>query len=215
MIPEIHYNASASEVPTIYNRGGLIVWNNIRLSYLKDLQSFPVHSVEKWKKLKSRDALAPIGGDMKRHALQVWTMDKWAAEVIQRILRVTENEIRHLVNEWYGWERLGAELHSWRYTLTKNEPLHFDVYADRVDQKVLRVFVNLDTEERIWDVGPIDEIGIDAKYDPVYKARVLKGVNVQRITFEPGTIWAVDSQRVSHAIIYGRRAAMFSYQLKN
>lgn len=200
-----------SEVAAHFGAGELVMWPALSLVHVDALARLPVHAVEKWKKLKSRDALAPVVA-MGAHALSVWTRNTAEARVIQGILIDTQDEIRALVCAWFPSSTLGAELHSWRYTLTENEPVHFDVYADRVQRRVIRVFVNLDTVPRIWDVGPIDD-GTDGFFDQVYKARVLKQPPTERIEFAPGSAWIVDSQRFAHAIVYGRRAAMFSFEI--
>jgi hypothetical protein len=120
--------------------------------------------------------------------------------------------MRSLVTHLFPAIKLGAEINSWRYTLTLDEPLHFDEYAGRVTKRVIRVFVNLDIAPRVWDVGPIATDKDRGTYDPVYKARISKGPS-ERIEFAPGQMWLIDSRRVAHAIIYGRRAAMFSFEI--
>lgn len=186
------------------------MWPTFPLTHLAALSTLPVHTVQRWKKLKSKIALEPVS-DIRTHALSVWTRDPDRARGIQKILRETEDEVRACMMRWFPGVRLGAEMHSWRYTLTQDEPLHFDVYADRVTTPVIRLFVNLDNEPRVWDVGPLDD-GTDGFHDQGYKARVLKESATERISFAPGSAWLVDSERRAHAIIYGRRAAMFSFE---
>jgi hypothetical protein len=203
-----------SAVETLVRQGHLALFPDLPLSELELLRTLPMHAVERWKKLKSRDVLAPLPdaiGD--KHPISVWTRDKAQAQRIQTALRVTENEVRALMQRWFPSVQFKAELHSWRYTLTKDEPLHFDAYAERVKAPVLRLFLNLDTQPRVWDLGPI--AGSEAErgtYDPVFKANLISGVPVERVEFAPGSAWIVESYRVAHAIIFGRRAAMFSFE---
>lgn len=200
-----------SEVASHFSCCELVMWPTLSLTHIVALSRLPIHEVPLWKKLKSRDALEPIS-KISKHSLSVWTGDLQEALVIQKMLTQTENEIRALVRLWFPKAVLSVEMHSWRYMVTENEPLHFDVYAERVKSPVIRVFINLDTIPRIWDIGPTDD-GSDSFYDPVYKARILKKPT-KRIEFAPGSAWLVDSRRVAHAIIYGRRAAMFSFETR-
>ena len=200
-----------SDVAGLFDAGELIVFKSVRLSHFKALSELPVHEVEVQKKLKSKNALPEIKDFHDRHPLRVWTSSLGRALEIQAMLRETEEEIRGLMQRWFPEKKYGPEMHSWRYTLTKDEPLHFDVYAERVVSSVIRLFVNLDTEPRIWDVGTVALSKDSGVYDPGYRARI-DDSPVQRVSFDPGDVWLVDSRRVSHAIIYGRRAAMFSFE---
>ena len=200
-----------SDVAELFDAAELIVFKSFRLSNFTALSELPVHRIALWKKLKSRDALAPIKSFDDKHALRVWTSKLERAVEIQAMVRETEDEIRGLMQRWFPEKKYGHEMHSWRYTVTKDEPLHFDVYAERVVSSVIRLFVNLDTEPRIWDVGTVALSKDSGVYDPGYRARI-DDSPVQRVSFDPGDVWLVDSRRVSHAIIYGRRAAMFSFE---
>jgi hypothetical protein len=201
-----------SDVQRLFFGDALLLFTEPRLTRLRELSALAIHAVERWKKMKSRDALATVK-DLKAHPLSVWAKDRDSAAEIQSIMRQTEDEVRQYVRRWFDGVELGAELNSWRYTMTRDEPLHFDEYASRVNCVVVRVFVNLDTEPRIWNLGPVATPEDSGTYDPIYKARLSKGPS-SRLEFAPGQMWVVDSRRVAHAIIYGRRAAMFSYEVK-
>ena len=199
-----------ADVARLFDACELIVFKSVRLAHFAALSALPIHDKALWKKLKSRDALAPIKV-LDKHPLRVWTDSHKQAAAIQTMIRETEDDVRRRVRRWFPAKTLYAEMHSWRFTVTKDEPLHFDVYAERVTSPVIRVFVNLDTEPRLWDVGTVAR-GPDAgTYDPVYKARIDREPS-ERIAFDPGDVWIVDSRRVAHAIIHGRRAAMFSFE---
>jgi hypothetical protein len=199
-----------AEVARLFDACELIVFKSIRLSNFKALSELPIHDVALWKKMKSKNALLPFDG---KHPLRVWTTDAGRAKEIQAMLKKTEDEARGLMRRWFPKKKYGPEMHSWRYTITKDEPLHFDVYAERVVSPVVRFFVNLDTEPRVWDIGTTAVSKDSGTYDPGYRARINEGP-VQRVSFDPGDLWIVDSSRVSHAIIYGRRAAMFSFETR-
>lgn len=191
MAVEVVRNPFFAEVAAHYHACRLIVFDNLLLTHLSALRALSIHGSERFKKLKAKDAFLPIR-ELPRHALGVWTLDRKRAAAIQEMLRDNEAEIREYVRAWFPDAELGDEMHSWRYTVTKDEALHYDQYADRVNEKVVRVFINLDTEPRVWHVGDEAEL----------------------IEFAPGAVWLVDSRRVAHAIVYGRRAAMFSFQLR-
>lgn len=199
-----------SEVASLFRDGELVMWPKLTLKHMGELSRLPVHNVQRWKKLKSRDALSAVG-DISNHALSVWTRDADEARIIQRMLKDTEDEMRAFVQSLFPTVKLGDEMHSWRFTVTKNEPLHFDVYAERVRTPVIRIFLNLDDKPRVWDIGPLDD-GSDGYMNAEYRARVLLHATPKRFEFPPGSAWMVDSRRVAHAIIFGRRAAMFSWE---
>ena len=200
-----------SDVAGLFDAGELIVFKSVRLSHFTALSELPIHEVAIHKKLKSKNALPPIKSFDSGHPLRVWASTLERAVEIQSMLRETEDEIRGLMQRWFPEKKYGPEMHSWRYTVTKDEPLHFDVYAERVVSAVIRIFVNLDTEPRIWDMGTVALSKDSGVYDPGYRARI-DDSPVKRVSFDPGDVWIVDSRRVSHAIIYGRRAAMFSFE---
>lgn len=209
----IHINPRGNAVEPLVREGHLVLFSSMPFTHLKVLRQLPIHSIERWKKFKSRDALSRVTAPNHPLFQLGWAASIPAAERIQRVLRETEVEARNFMRGWFPSTQLYAELHSWRYTVTKDEPLHFDTYAERVTTPVLRLFVNLDTEPRVWDVGPISYSEKDrGTFDPVYKANVIKDVPVERVEFPPGSAWVVESYRVAHAIIHGRRAAMFTFE---
>lgn len=182
------------DVAVNYGACHLMLWPDFPLKHWDFLRSLPVHNTISQKKMKSKHALEPVK-NIRKHALGVWTHDLLEAFEIQEIMRETQYEIRDWVVRWFG-SNLGDEMHTWRYTVTENEPPHFDKYSENITNTVIRVFVNFDVIPRVWDIGTTEPNGPYTRFE-----------------FQPGSFWLVDSKQVEHAIIFGRRAGMFSFEL--
>lgn len=121
---------------------------------------------------------------------------------------------------------------NFRLNTTYNENLHFDTYKDDYPEHFARLFINLDTQPRIWHTSyTVEEISqrfgrnIDpAKRDVPSSNRFWRELNnaafgndVQEprprhvVYFDPGDVWAVESRQISHQIFYGRRAVSIDF----
>lgn len=113
-----------------------------------------------------------------------------------------------------------------------NENLHFDSYKEPLPEHFARLFINLDTQPRIWHTSyTVDEISqrfgktVDpVKRDTTTSNRFWRELNIAAfkndvemprprhvIYFEPGDVWAVESRLISHQIFYGRRAVSLDF----
>jgi hypothetical protein len=124
----------------------------------------------------------------------------------------------------------------WRLKDTLNENLHFDTYKDAEEypDHFARMFINLDTQPRIWHTSYlVDEIY--EKFGPKVTDDVINKTTTNRFWrelnhtafgrghewwdgqprhiayFDPGDVWVVDSRQVSHQIYYGRRAISLDF----
>lgn len=183
-------NPPEQDIEQLFYANQLLYWpdfyKQIDYNYLSNL---PIHENVRLKKFKSRELFKPIGR-IEDHPLAVWASTVDEAKKIQNKLMETETYCYHLVKSWFPKTQLLKAMHSWRYTLTENEALHLDKYDPRIVKPVVRLFINLDTHNRLWDVGK----------------------QATRIEFPPGSAWMVNSEQVEHAIIYGRRALMLSWE---
>jgi hypothetical protein len=120
----------------------------------------------------------------------------------------------------------------WRLNTIHNENLHFDTYKEEYPEHFARMFINLDSQPRIWNTGyTTDQIFRQ------FRARVPSGKvdvdpnrfwrNLQQAMFgpghpfdneprhsaffDPGDVWVVDSRQVAHQIFYGRRAISIDF----
>jgi hypothetical protein len=132
----------------------------------------------------------------------------------------------------------------WRLNVIRAENMHVDTYKTENQQHFARMFVNLDTQPRIWHTSWRVQ-------DMVQKARgkipprELEGLSRGEVWsklnafffgqnsrewwddqprhiafFNPGDVWVVDSRQVAHQIFYGRRALSIDFsvpkqQMKN
>lgn len=122
-----------------------------------------------------------------------------------------------------------------RLTRTLFENLHWDNHSIEDDFHQARVFTNLDTNPRIWNIsfGFIDwmrtfyrehDLGRFAGKDPnllidYVTGEVLGGTQNtwmdsfprHEIAFEPGEVWLGESRLVSHQIVYGEAAMVYMW----
>ena len=125
----------------------------------------------------------------------------------------------------------------WRLNTIMNENMHVDTYKEENEQHFARMFVNLDSQPRIWQTSwPIDEVmrRLDGKFSPEDLAGKSRGEvwglmnksifgkssrewwdgEPRHVAyFEPGDVWIVDSRQVSHQIFYGRRALSIDFSI--
>lgn len=115
-----------------------------------------------------------------------------------------------------------------------NENIHYDSYKVDSPEQFARMFINLDTQPRIWYTGyTADEIfkiygnKLSRKVlDTTTSNRFWRELNLAAfgdidrwygnqprhlIYFEPGDVWVVDSRQISHQIFYGRRAVSIDF----
>lgn len=123
----------------------------------------------------------------------------------------------------------------WRLNTTMNENMHVDVYSEEKDEHFARMFVNLDTQPRIWHTSwTIDDIldRLDGRLSEKTIREASRADLWREIAltlfgespaewwddqprhvayFDPGDIWIVDSRQVAHQIFYGRRALSIDF----
>lgn len=123
----------------------------------------------------------------------------------------------------------------WRLNTIMAENMHVDTYKVEVEHHFARMFVNLDTQPRIWHTSwriadmvrqaegriPPDQM------ESLSRGEVWGTLNTtffgkssrqwwddqpRHIAFfNPGDIWIVDSRQISHQIFYGRRALSIDF----
>ncbi len=125
----------------------------------------------------------------------------------------------------------------WRLTETLNENMHIDAYKQENPNHFARMFINLDTQPRIWQTSlTIDDIFriraaelTDSQLQDLTPAKLwielatyTFGAGTQQwwdsyphhvAYFEPGDVWIVDSRQVAHQIFYGRRAISIDFSV--
>jgi hypothetical protein len=125
----------------------------------------------------------------------------------------------------------------WRLNTVMNENMHLDVYDEERPHHFARMFINLDTQPRIWQTSwTIDDLVEQLKGripDTVIREKsradlwkelsfALFGPSPEEwwdsqprhvAYFDPGDVWIVDSRQVAHQILYGRRALSIDFSV--
>ena len=74
------------------------------------------------------------------------------------------------------------------------------MHMDNYDQEPMRIFLNLDNEPRVW------RISCPCTYCDACKQKQ----NCHEIEFGSGALWVVNTKRVNHQLVYGKRLGVFS-----
>jgi hypothetical protein len=122
-----------------------------------------------------------------------------------------------------------------RLTRTMFENLHWDNHSIDDDFHQARIFANLDTRARIWNVGQPYPAWVRRHYrehklerfagkDPnlmldYIAGKVLGGTQEtwmdkeprHQVAFEPGEVWLCESRLISHQIVYGETALVYMW----
>ena len=125
----------------------------------------------------------------------------------------------------------------WRLNTIMAENMHVDTYKTENELHFARMFVNLDTQPRIWHTSwRIEDMVRQAKgtMSPAELEGLSRGEVWTKLNktfygknsrewwddqprhiafFAPGDVWVVDSRQVSHQIFYGRRALSIDFSL--
>ena len=123
----------------------------------------------------------------------------------------------------------------WRLNTILNENMHVDQYSDEIEQHFARMFVNLDSQPRIWQTSwTADDMVRNqrGKIPPRFLEGKTRGQIWSELSaltfgrdarewwddqprhvayFDPGDVWIVDSRQIAHQIFYGRRALSIDF----
>lgn len=162
-------------------------------------------------------------------------------ETFRRASRALENSHKELLRLFdicfpdYEPFRLVPSI---RLTRTMFENLHWDNHSIEDDFHQARIFANLDTRPRIWNLGARFpdwvrdhyeeyDLGRFAGKDPnllidFVTGQVLGGTSRtwmdneprHRVAFEPGEVWLGESRMISHQIYYGESAMVYMWFVK-
>lgn len=122
-----------------------------------------------------------------------------------------------------------------RLTRTLFENLHWDNHSIDDDFHQARIFANLDTRARIWNVSKSfpqwirqfyreHDLGRFAGKDPNLMINYIAGEVLggtqntwmdneprHKVAFEPGEVWLAESRLISHQIVYGESALVYMW----
>lgn len=125
----------------------------------------------------------------------------------------------------------------WRLNTIRAENMHVDTYKRETEQHFARMFVNLDTQPRIWHTSWRVQDMVEKAVGTIPPHQLKKrnrgevwsalnaaffGQNSREwwdeqprhiAFFGPGDVWIVDSRQVAHQIFYGRRALSIDFSV--
>jgi hypothetical protein len=216
-----------------YEAGKVISLANVDLGIDHDFwAALPVNDIIGLKKTyAAADGGVTLAGSLARNGVPAELSADLVSEserVLSRVLPIYEK-----IFEGYTFTRRKV---SWRLNLTLNENIHIDTYKQPSLDHFARMFINLDSQPRIWNTSyTLDNMyemhgqaALDALADNATPALLHQELNARtfgllsshewwdnkdrHVTyFDPGDVWVVDSRLISHQIFYGRRALSIDF----
>jgi hypothetical protein len=159
-----------------------------------------------------------------------------AAEVARQMASLLE-QVMPLYQPLFGGYRFTRGKVVWRLQDIYTENLHLDAYGSANPDHFARIFINLDTQPRIWHTSwqAEDVMRIAKGRLPPQEFTRLSANDLWSALnfavfgktardwwddqprhvafFEPGDVWSVDSRLVAHQIFYGRRAVSIDFSV--
>ena len=156
-----------------------------------------------------------------------------------RTLKSAHNEIERIFEIAFPNYEPYRFIPSLRITRTLHENLHWDNHSIDDDFHQARIFANIDTRPRIWNISHgfiafmelfYDELRLDrfAGKDPnemlaFINSDVLGGFSQwwkdqlprHRLAFDPGEVWLGESRFLSHQIVYGECAMVYMWFMRH
>ncbi|MEM7200592.1 MAG: Kdo hydroxylase family protein [Planctomycetota bacterium] len=169
---------------------------------------------------------------------EVFAGDKRRFRAFVEQVRAINGQLKTLCERLFPGYRPLHHSMTWRFSETLNENLHVDVYREDLPDHHLRLFVNLDDAPRIWNVSwNLDQmLGAHLQdLDPEFvrqatPGRICHDLNFavfgrvseagrdgqprHVVFFDPGDVWLVDSRKVSHQVLFGRRAVSTDFAIR-
>jgi len=164
--------------------------------------------------------------------------DRDVFETAAAALRSAHDELLRIFDICFPHYEPFRLIPSARLTRTLFENLHWDNHSIDDDFHQARIFANLDTRARIWNVGQPyphwvrehyheHDLGRFAGKDPnlmldYISGHVLGGTRNtwmdkeprHKVALEPGEVWLCESRLISHQIVYGESALVYMWFLR-
>ncbi len=141
--------------------------------------------------------------------------------------REIERSLTHFAELFlFGQYRILDSALSYRFCATSDEGMHFDTFKAglsgkfRPSRRTLKIFLNVDSEPRIWRVGPTlhefcrvnrdrlpDEVPADVNTFcyVIDKLGFLDDASYQQVEIPPGGMMIGNGTMVAHQVVYGNR----------
>jgi len=224
---------AADQVRAHYESHGALLLDDCGFDYDAEFihrLTFP----PEWKKIGTvNDVTIPpvvfAGGGFKRTRNPLGVMIKEDAMLLKtysELLRL-EMGFKLLIKELFpAWRQITWVNCTFRFTRTENENLHLDVFnegkafSDEVKLPRLKFFMNVDSQPRVWNVGPTLQdalrysngalgeslpVDINQVNDMLTRSGVLDKFPTQRIEIPPRGIVFANGATVVHQVVFGQR----------
>lgn len=174
------------------------------------------------------------GGRTLRGSLDAVGMPGTLVESMMRHTQHLLDQVRPIYEKMFAGYSIERRKVTWRVNVIHNENMHLDAYKEPMHNHFARMFINLDTQPRIWKTSwTVDELYARVGKDALKRAgsgnpdalhASLNALTFGRTSkewwdnqprhvayFDPGDVWIVDSRQVAHQIFYGRRAVSIDF----
>ncbi|QIK78077.1 hypothetical protein G7077_03265 [Sphingomonas piscis] len=239
--PEVTSEATARSFVDEYEDAKVVLFPNLSAEidheFWANLDTDRYPELKKFGPLLQVDASPSEERRQLKKALTVRDVDDVTADgLIEQFQRLTG----HLIPAYraifadYAFDRCKVML---RLNTIMAENMHVDTYKNENEQHFARMFINLDTQPRIWHtswrIGDMVERAV-GKLPPEELEHLSRGEVWSRLNasfygqnsrewwdnqprhisfFQPGDVWIVDSRQVAHQIFYGRRALSIDFSV--
>ena len=228
--------ADIAPITDDYEAGRVVVFPELRLRIDHDFwAALPTDAYPLLKKLSSSADAEDFTSDslLDKRLRAVGMPPELEAEMRRHMLDIYA-QVLPIYERLFAGYRFGRRQVVWRLNTIRNENLHIDTYKETFETHFARLFVNLDSQPRIWTTSyTSDELAerfgdrIEAELRGGDGREIFTALNREVfggrstiwwdreprhvVYFDPGEVWCVDSRQVAHQIFYGRRAVSFDF----
>lgn len=236
---EVRSAATARSYVSEYEAGKVITFPNLRMNIDHDL--WAALDTDQYPGLKkfgigvNKDNHGNV--DRHRSNLLEQGIDGGLVDALCEQFQTIYNDLIPVYRAIYSDYAFDKQKVVWRLNTIMNENMHFDAYKQENDHHFARLFVNLDTQPRIWQTSwPIGEALklLNGRLPKEFvrnagRAKLWMEMNDilfgrssrewwddeprHVLYFAPGDVWAVDSRQIAHQIFFGRRALSIDFSL--
>ena len=238
-VPQVRSDTPVADVPSIiqpFESGRVITLPNLRFDLDLDYwASLPTDAHPGLRKLSSRPPQTGERDELLDSRIKAANVPQAMAERLRGEIARVYDQVLPVYRALFSGYRFTRPHAVWRLQVVMNENMHVDTYSERFPDHFARLFINLDTQPRIWKTSwPIttlyerfadrvaDEVAAsgDADMFRTHVSRRAFGAGSKSwwdseprhvVYFQPGEAWIVDSRQVSHQIFYGRRAVSIDF----
>jgi hypothetical protein len=242
---EINSEAELDEVRRLYEEGYLVLLKGVKFDFdypFLNSISFdvpgPPDILHKVKKLGGHKflALSPKSSSpLDRFVFEnIFSSDEGRLAYFQEQVRSGNAQSDALYAKLFPQYVATRTVHTWRFTETMYENLHWDVFGIPEPFHQVRIFTNLASSPRLWRVSHRSDEFVESIYDEWNLGKfagaigddLLRFVNKDvllgktpcfdrqpkhHVAFEQGDVWICETRLLAHQIYHGERAFAAMY----